>query len=106
MAMARRISRAIWRSVTGSWPNAGWEETDLEQVTEFAHKILESPMELMTGVAETLARWRERHELTLFTKGDPEEQKSKIDRSGLRALLRPLRGREGEERDGLPVAGG
>ena len=32
---------------------------------------------------ETLAYLAERHELTLFTKGHPDEQKLKIDRSGL-----------------------
>jgi putative hydrolase of the HAD superfamily len=40
-------------------------------------------MELMAGVEETLAYLTARHDLTLFTKGHPEEQKLKIDRSGL-----------------------
>ena len=44
-------------------------------------------MELMPGVEETLARLGEVHELTLFTKGHPEEQHSKIDRSGLRSYF-------------------
>jgi len=34
-------------------------------------------------VAGTLAYLAQRHDLTLFTKGHPEEQKLKIDRSGL-----------------------
>jgi len=34
-------------------------------------------------VEETLAELAERHQLTLFTKGHPEEQKMKVDRSGL-----------------------
>ncbi len=62
-----------------------WKEEHLEQVAEFAHKILDSPMELIEGVAETLGELSQRHELTLFTKGDPEEQNEKIERSGLRA---------------------
>jgi putative hydrolase of the HAD superfamily len=34
-------------------------------------------------VEETLACLASRHDLTLFTKGHPEEQKLKVDRSGL-----------------------
>ena len=58
-------------------------ETDLETVKEFAHAILERPIELLAGVAETVEELSTRHELTLFTKGDPDEQRIKIDRSGL-----------------------
>lgn len=58
---------------------------DLRVVRSFAQRILEHPMELIEGVAETLAYLAPRHELTLFTKGHPEEQKLKIDRSGLSA---------------------
>jgi putative hydrolase of the HAD superfamily len=56
---------------------------DLRAVMSFAERILERPMELIAGVEETLAYLSERHELTLFTKGHAEEQKLKIDRSGL-----------------------
>jgi putative hydrolase of the HAD superfamily len=56
---------------------------DLEAVMAFAHAILEKPIELLDGVAETLADLSSRHELTMFTKGDPEEQRLKIERSGL-----------------------
>jgi putative hydrolase of the HAD superfamily len=59
------------------------EEQDLKTVIGFAEKILECPMEVLEGVEETLAYLAARHELTLFTKGHPEEQKLKIDRSGL-----------------------
>jgi putative hydrolase of the HAD superfamily len=62
-----------------------WEDRHLTEVAEFAHKILDSPMELIAGVAETLPELARHHELTLFTKGDPAEQNDKIDRSGLRA---------------------
>jgi putative hydrolase of the HAD superfamily len=37
----------------------------------------------MDGVEETVAELSERHDLTVFTKGDPEEQRLKIERSGL-----------------------
>lgn len=56
---------------------------DLEIVKEFAHDILEKPIELIEGVKETVEELASRHHLTLFTKGDQEEQKLKIDRSGL-----------------------
>ena len=56
---------------------------DLEIVMGFAQRILERPMEVIPGVPETLEYLAPRHDLTLFTKGHPEEQKLKIDRSGL-----------------------
>jgi putative hydrolase of the HAD superfamily len=56
---------------------------DLRTVMGFAERILECPMEVIAGVAETLEYLAERHELTLFTKGNGEEQKLKLDRSGL-----------------------
>jgi putative hydrolase of the HAD superfamily len=56
---------------------------DLATVMSFAERILECPMEVIEGVAETLADLTSRHDLTLFTKGHPDEQKMKLDRSGL-----------------------
>lgn len=56
---------------------------DLDTVRQFAYEILDQPIELIEGVQETIAQLAERHELTLFTKGDPEEQRMKIDASGL-----------------------
>lgn len=56
---------------------------DLETVTRFAARIFEAPMEIREGVADTLEYLATRHDLTLFTKGHPEEQKLKLDRSGL-----------------------
>jgi putative hydrolase of the HAD superfamily len=63
------------------------EEHDLKRVAAFAHQILAQEMELREGVAETLPFLAERHELTLFTKGEPAEQNRKIDLSGLRPLF-------------------
>ncbi len=59
------------------------DEADLRKVVGFAEQILECPMETIAGVPETLEYLAGRHDLTLFTKGHPEEQKLKIDRSGL-----------------------
>jgi len=56
---------------------------DLRTVMRFAEAILEQPMEVIEDVPETLVYLAGRHELTMFTKGHPEEQKLKIDRSGL-----------------------
>ena len=58
-------------------------EDDVGTVMGFAERILECPMEVIPGVAETLEYLAGRHDLTLFTKGHAEEQKLKIDRSGL-----------------------
>jgi putative hydrolase of the HAD superfamily len=58
-------------------------QRDLDVVMDFAHHILEKPIELIDGVEETLAALSSRHQLTLFTKGDLDEQRLKIDRSGL-----------------------
>ena len=63
------------------------EEHDLKRVTALAHRILEQEIELMDGVAETLPFLAEKHELTMFTKGEPAEQNRKIDLSGLRPLF-------------------
>jgi putative hydrolase of the HAD superfamily len=63
------------------------EEHDLRRVSALAHRILEQEVELMDGVAETLPFLAEKHELTLFTKGEPAEQNRKIDLSGLRPLF-------------------
>ena len=58
-------------------------EEDLDTVMSFAERILDCPMEVIPGVPETLEYLASRHDLTLFTKGHPDEQKLKIDRSGL-----------------------
>ncbi len=58
-------------------------EPDLEHVMSLAERILQQPIELIEGVKETLEQLASRHDLTLFTKGHPEEQKLKVDRSGL-----------------------
>jgi putative hydrolase of the HAD superfamily len=58
-------------------------EEDLGAVMAFAERILDCPMEVISGVPETLEYLASRHDLTLFTKGHPDEQKLKIDRSGL-----------------------
>ncbi len=59
------------------------DESKLATVVGFAERILSQPMEVIAGVEETLAILAVRHDLALLTKGQEEEQRLKIDRSGL-----------------------
>jgi putative hydrolase of the HAD superfamily len=63
-------------------------EADLRVVEEFATEILTKPIELIEGVAETVAKLSQRHTLTIFTKGDKDEQQIKVDRSGIGKYFR------------------
>ena len=56
---------------------------DIPRVMSFTEQIVRHPIELIGGVPETLEYLSTRHDLTLFTKGNAEEQKLKLDRSGL-----------------------
>jgi len=58
-------------------------DDDLRHVLALAQRILEQPIEMIEGVEETLGYLSERHDLTLFTKGNPDEQRMKVDRSEL-----------------------
>jgi len=62
-------------------------DADLASVISFAERILDHPIILRPGVDETLGYLRDTHELTLFTKGHPDEQRMKIDRSGLASFF-------------------
>jgi putative hydrolase of the HAD superfamily len=55
----------------------------VEQIHGFASIVHEHPIELLPGVAETLATLAGRHRLILMTKGDRAEQTGKLERSGL-----------------------
>lgn len=52
-------------------------------VDRIGHKLLNRHCELLPGVEATLAELAERHRLLLFTKGQPDEQLGKLERSGL-----------------------
>jgi len=58
-------------------------EEDIEQVRRFGEQIRTHPIQLLEGVRETLDYLLPRHELFLLTKGDSEEQKLKVERSGI-----------------------
>jgi putative hydrolase of the HAD superfamily len=51
----------------------------------FAHKVSTYPIELISGVAETLEYLNQRrHHVIMMTKGDFTEQQAKVERSGLK----------------------
>ena len=58
-------------------------EEKTERVRSFARSISEQEIELLPGVAQTLADLSTRHRILLMTKGNRAEQASKLDRSGL-----------------------
>lgn len=53
------------------------------RIESFAQSIADQEIELLPNVAETLADLATRHRLIMVTKGDPEEQTGKLNRSGL-----------------------
>ncbi len=78
-AFERALVRTCER-LTGALPGAEREA----ELRALARSVNEHPMELLPGVAETLAYLASRHSLILMSKGDPGEQTAKLDRSGLR----------------------
>ena len=54
-----------------------------KKIRSFARSIAEQEIELLPGVADTLAALSSRHRLILMTKGDHAEQADKFSRSGL-----------------------
>jgi putative hydrolase of the HAD superfamily len=63
------------------------DPADLHHVMDFGRRIAASELQLLPQVAETLADLRTRHGLLLFTKGEPDEQQLKAQRSGLAPLF-------------------
>lgn len=66
------------------------QEEDIEQVRRFGEQIQAQPLQLLEGVRETLEYLSPRHDLVLLTKGDIEEQKLKVERSGIEAFFRQV----------------
>jgi len=62
-------------------------EHNILRVRSFARHISEQEIELLPGVADTLADLATRHRLILMTKGDKAEQADKLTRSGLAKLF-------------------
>ncbi|HZU02478.1 MAG TPA: HAD family hydrolase [Ktedonobacteraceae bacterium] len=66
------------------------QEEDIEQVRRFGEQIQAQPLQLLEGVRETLEYLSPRHDLILLTKGDIEEQKLKVERSGIEVFFRQV----------------
>src|SRR5205823_14269653 len=58
-------------------------QQDIEHVLQMGERSASQPVTLMPDVAETVDYLAGRHDLMLVTKGHPEEQRLKIERSGL-----------------------
>ena len=56
---------------------------EIQQLLELGRGMLAHPVELLDGVAETLAGISPRHRLLLITKGDLRDQERKLAKSGL-----------------------
>lgn len=59
------------------------QDDDVAQVRALGERIRIQPLQLLDGVRETLDYLSPRHDLYLLTKGDDEEQKLKVERSGI-----------------------
>jgi putative hydrolase of the HAD superfamily len=59
------------------------DPAEAHHITALAAALVDHEVELMPGVADTLAELGSRHDLLLLTKGQQDEQQRKIDASGL-----------------------
>ncbi len=59
------------------------DEQVSQQVWQIGQRVVDFPITLLDGVAETLAQLGGRYRLLLLTKGDPDVQRGKLARSGL-----------------------
>jgi putative hydrolase of the HAD superfamily len=66
------------------------QDEDFEQIQQFGAQILSHPLQLLDGVTETLNYLSPRHDLILLTKGDFEEQKLKLERSGIEQYFKQV----------------
>src|SRR5215469_3671980 len=66
------------------------QDEDVQQVRRFGEDIRSQPLQLLDGVKETLDYLSPRHDLVLLTKGDVEEQKLKVERSGIEECFRQV----------------
>ncbi len=66
------------------------EDEDLERVRQFGEQVRTHPLQWLDGVKETLEYLSPRHDLVLVTMGDPEEQKLKIERSGIEQYFKQV----------------
>jgi len=67
-----------------------FQDEDIQQVRRFGEQIRLHPLQLLDGVKETLNYLSPRHDLILLTKGDIEEQKLKVERSGIKECFKQV----------------
>jgi putative hydrolase of the HAD superfamily len=65
-------------------------DEDVQQVRQLAENIQQQPLQLLDGVRETLDYLFSRHDLFLLTKGNAEEQRLKVERSGIVEFFRQV----------------
>jgi putative hydrolase of the HAD superfamily len=56
---------------------------DIQQIITFAKEMIDTPTQLLDGVADVVAQVAATHTLMLITKGDLLDQQRKLERSGL-----------------------
>jgi putative hydrolase of the HAD superfamily len=66
------------------------QDEDIQQVRQFGEQIRSHPLQLLEGVIETLDYLSPRHSLVMLTKGDVEEQKLKVERSGIEEYFKQV----------------
>jgi putative hydrolase of the HAD superfamily len=81
-AFAENLAES-WLRLAESHPS----EEELAAVRALGRAVAEQPLELLAGVEETLAYLAPRHDLTLVTKGKLDEQRLKVEASGLEAYF-------------------
>jgi putative hydrolase of the HAD superfamily len=72
---------AIETAISLSGGRMGTKE--IHAILDMGKEMLEHPVELIDGVAETISTLAESHRLILITKGDLKDQHSKLAKSGL-----------------------
>lgn len=60
---------------------------DIEKILSIGREMLDHPVELLPGVAESLPKLAIKYRIVLVTKGDLLHQQQKIDRSGLASFF-------------------
>jgi putative hydrolase of the HAD superfamily len=78
--------RALHRVVCELLP-ARYHGAFAVEVERIGARLLNRPCELLPDVEPTLRELSRRHRLLLFTKGQPTEQRAKLNRAGLGALF-------------------
>ncbi|TDI43583.1 MAG: HAD family hydrolase [Acidobacteria bacterium] len=61
--------------------------SDRARILSLAQRVRRMPIQYLPGVKETLPLLRQRHRLILFTKGELDEQRDKVARSGVEAFF-------------------